>query len=112
MEERLLIVIQQCSAVVQQCSQYWEVQSLSNADEIATRLFVLVDEIASIIPHMRTSSDQLDTISALRDDLHQLLVMWETKCARLNGQTIILQHGRPRKYINIELVCFFIISQR
>ena len=106
MEERLLIAIQQCTAVVQQCSEYWEVHCLSHADEIATRLNVIVYELTSIVPHLRTSSDQLDTVSALRDHLHQLLVMWETKCARLNGQTIIPQHGRPRKFINIELVCF------
>lgn len=47
---------------------------------------------------------QLASLSELHGYLNQLLLLWETKCARLFGQTMLHPVGQRRKYINIELV--------
>ena len=93
--------------LLRECSQEWESEDVEKADEIVTRLFLLNDRLNTMLLYLqRNHSPQIDTFSRLISCCNLILLHWETKSARLSGQSIGMSNvpGRPRKFINIELV--------
>ncbi len=99
-------------SLLNECQQYWQDSSIAVCDRIVLRLRLLSNDFSRLIEEINegpTALNPATTTVAQLLDLHNcvgfLLIQWESKLLGLEGLDLATEcGGRPRKFINIELV--------
>lgn len=91
--------------VLQMCSTSWSHSSVERSDYVVFTLEGCRDYVTAMLNNaLLTASPpaEVDRLVELHSIISLLLILWEASLERTAGG------GRPRKYINIPLVCVLI----
>ena len=90
------------------CIEHQTSENLHLVDEILTTLYAHEEELHLVLLNLqRNHSTEVESLRRFVSKFALLIIQWETKLNELDGQTILdapRRRGRPRKFINVELV--------